>query len=124
MIQKDLKRLSRRELVDIIYHMKKNEEKLQEEIDSLKQALEDKRIRLEKAGSIAEAAASITNLLTAAQATADLYLHEISCMRQETQQQCASMIESAKQTVESIYIQGEYSPEDWEKDIIRELCEG
>ena len=48
MINKELKRLSRRELVDIIYQLKKNEQEMQEEIESLKNELEDKRIRISK----------------------------------------------------------------------------
>ena len=96
MISKELKRLSRRELVDIIYQMKKNEQQLQDEIDTLKEALEDKRIRLSKAGSVAEAAANITGLLTAAQTTADLYLNEIACMKAEAEKECAAMIEEAR----------------------------
>ena len=35
MISKELKRLSRRELVDIIYQLKKNEQEMQEEIELL-----------------------------------------------------------------------------------------
>ena len=62
MISKELKRLSRRELVDIIYQLKKNEQKMQEEIESLKNELEDKRIRISTAGSIADAAMSVTNV--------------------------------------------------------------
>ena len=81
MISKDLKRLSRRELVDIIYQLKKNEQEMQEEIESLKNELQDKRIRISMAGSIADAAMSVTNVFSAAQVTADLYLSEISCMK-------------------------------------------
>lgn len=102
MISKELKRLSRRELIDIIYQMKKNEQQLQNEIDSLKEALEDKRIRLSKAGSVAEAAANITGLLTAAQTTADLYLNEIACMKAETEKECAAMIEEARKKAAEI----------------------
>ena len=35
MIGKELKRLGRRELVDIIYQLKKNEQERQEEVDAL-----------------------------------------------------------------------------------------
>lgn len=102
MVSKELKRLSRRELVDIIYQMKKNEQQLQEEIASLQEQLEDKRIRHSMAGSIAEAATSVTNLFATAQAAADLYLNEITCMREETEKECAKMIEQARKTAESI----------------------
>jgi chromosome condensin MukBEF complex kleisin-like MukF subunit len=106
MIGKELKKLSRRELVDIIYQMKKNEEQMQEEITSLQEALQDKRIRLSMAGSIADAAASVTNVFNAAQMTADLYLNEISCMKEETRQECNKMLEEAHATVEKIFDEG------------------
>jgi len=107
MINKELRKLSRRELMDIIYQMKKNEQQLQEEIVSLQEALQEKRIRLSTAGSIAEAAASITNVFSAAQMTADLYLQEISCMKEETEKECTKMIEEATETVARIYSDGE-----------------
>ena len=94
---KELKRLRRRELVEIIYQMKKNEERMQEEIAALQAELNDKRLRLSEAGSIAEAAASIANLFSAAQTTADVYLHEIACMKEEAKQECDRMLEEAKQ---------------------------
>lgn len=107
MISKDLKKLSRRELMDIIYQMKKNEQQMQEEIASLQEALQEKRIRLSTAGSIAEAAASITNVFSAAQMTANLYLQEISCMKEETEKECAKKIEDANRTVAKILSNGE-----------------
>ena len=71
MVTKELKKLSRRELVDIIYQLKKNEQEKQEEIAALEEALQEKRIRVSVAGSIAEAAADITQIFSAAQQTAD-----------------------------------------------------
>lgn len=107
MISKELKKMSRRELMDIIYQMKKNEQQMQEEIASLQEALQEKRIRLSTSGSISEAAASITNLFSAAQKTADLYLQEISCMKEETEKECTKMIEEANRTIARIYSDGE-----------------
>lgn len=107
MISKDLKRLSRRELVDIIYQLKKNEQEMQEEIESLKNELQDKRIRISMAGSIADAAMSVTNVFSAAQVTADLYLSEISCMKEETEKECAKKIADAKDKVKEIFADGE-----------------
>ena len=111
MISKELRRLSRRELVDIIYQMKKNEQQLQEEIDSLQAALEDKRLRISNAGSIAEAAVSISNVFTAAQETADRYLHEIACMKADTEKTCAEMIEAARKKAEEISLEENRSEE-------------
>ena len=107
MISKELKRLSRRELVDIIYQLKKNEQDMQEEIESLKTELQDKRIRISTAGSIADAAMSVTNVFSTAQMTADLYLREISCMREDAEKECAKKIEEAEKRVRDILDDGE-----------------
>ena len=112
MVNKELKKLTRRELVDIIYQMKKHEEQLQAEIAALQVALQEKRIRVSEAGSIAEAAASVTNLFATAQQTADLYLREIANMKADTEKECAEMIAEANRTMERIM--GGGSIEDFE----------
>ena len=99
---KELKKMGRRELVDIIYQLKKNEQKLQDDIALLQDALQEKRLRFSQVGSVAEAAASITELFSAAQKTADLFLLEISCMKKETEEECAAKIEETKNTVEQL----------------------
>ena len=107
MISKELKRLSRRELVDIIYQLKKNEQEMQEEIESLKSELQDKRIRISMAGSIADAAMSVTNVFSTAQMTANLYLREISLMKEDTEKECAKKVENAEKKVKEILADGE-----------------
>ena len=106
MIDKDLKKLGRRELVDIIYQLKKNEQQMQGKIAELEKELQDKRIRLSKAGSIADAAVGITDIFSSAQLTADLYLNEINCKREETEKECEKMIADAKEKVERILYEG------------------
>ena len=106
MVSNDMKKLSRRELVDIIYQMKKQEQEMQEEIASLQKSLEDKRIRLSAVGSVAEVAADITQVFSAAQKTADLYLYEIECMKADTENKCAEMLEDAKKKAKDILIYG------------------
>ena len=106
MVSKELKKLNRGELIEVIYQMKKNEQQMQDEIASLQEELQERRIRVSVAGSIAEAAVSVTNLFSAAQATADLYLQEIACMKAETEQECAQMIEDARRMVEKMLTEG------------------
>lgn len=102
MVAKELKKLSRRELVDIIYQLKKNEQEKQEEIAALEEALQEKRIRLSVAGSIAEAATDITQVFSVAQRTADIYLREIAAMKEETEKECAATLENARKQAEKI----------------------
>ena len=102
MISKELKRLSRRELIEIIYQLKKNEQEKQEEIAALEEALQEKRIHISVAGSIAEAATDITQIFSVAQRTADLYLAEIASMKEDTEKQCTKMLDDAKKQAEAI----------------------
>ena len=106
MISKELKKLNRRELVDVIYQLKKNEEQMQGQIASLEAELQDRRIHLSVAGSIAEAATDITGIFSVAQSTADLYLNEIASMKEDVERECAKKIEEAKKKVGSIMAEG------------------
>ena len=126
MNDKELRRLSRRELVDIIYQLKKNEQELQEEIALLKKEVEDKRIRLSEAGSIAEAALSVTNILSNAQMAADIYLREITCMKEETEKECARKIQEAEEKVR-VVLEGDkkkYSKQKRRKRVRKDIENG
>lgn len=106
-MEKELKRLTRSELVDVIYQMKKNEQRLGEEIASLQKEIQDKRIRISEAGSIAQAASDVTQLLSAAQTTADLYLQEIACMKEETEKECKKKVAETENIVKKLISDGE-----------------
>jgi hypothetical protein len=96
MVSKELRKLNRRELIDIIYQMKKNEQQMQEQIAALQAELEEKRFRLSQAGSIAEAALAVTNVFSAAQEAADVYLRQIASMKEETEIECKKIQEQAQ----------------------------
>ena len=123
MTNNELKRLSRRELVDIIYQLKKNELELQDEIKALREENQDKRIRISTAGSIADAAVSVTNMFSSAQVTADLYLQEIARMREETEEKCAKKIKVTETKVKEIIADGQKKFDNlkahYEKDYIK-----
>ena len=106
MVDKELRKLSRRELVEVIYQMKKNEQQMKEEIVELRDALQDKRIRISEAGSIADAAIKVNEYFSTAQATADLYLQEIACIKEDTVAECGKILAEAKKKAEEIEILG------------------
>ncbi len=76
-MKKELKRMSRQELIEIIYDMKKTEIALRKELEEAQEKLLDRQLRVETAGSIAEAALSINRVMEAAQAAADDYLRSV-----------------------------------------------
>ena len=72
MTDKEFRKLSRAELIEIIYELQRREEKAKKTIEELNQKLEEKEICLAEAGSIAEAALKLNQVFEAAQAAADL----------------------------------------------------
>lgn len=93
MAEKDLRKMRRSELIEIIYALKTREEQLEHEVTELKEQLENRKIQLSHAGSIAEAALALNRVFEAAQAAADDYLHSI---RGEENSECSATPASEK----------------------------
>ena len=102
MTDKEFKRLSRSQLIDIIYQLQLKQNELEEENRKLKAEVGDKRIRLREAGNIAEAALAMHNVMQSAQNAADQYLEEIRAMKQDTAEACNRILEKAKQEAAAI----------------------
>ena len=77
MAGKELRHMSRGELIDVIYALKKQQEELAAENEELRQQLSKRELKLQKAGSIAEAAMSLNQVFEAAQQAADQYLQSV-----------------------------------------------
>ena len=73
MTDKDLKRLRRDELLEMLIAQSKRTEQLERELEEARAALQSRDIFLEEAGSIAEAALRINGVFEAAQAAAQQY---------------------------------------------------
>lgn len=109
MTDKEFKRLSRADLVEIIYQLQENEEQMKKDNERLCELLADRQTKIEKAGSIAEATASLNDLFAAAQNTADDYLREIEEMHRKAKQELVeakkkykAIIEAANRKAEAI----------------------
>lgn len=74
MADRELKKLSRAELIDIIYALKEREEDLSAQVAALEERLAQREIQISRAGSIAEAALAINRVFEQAQAAAEDYL--------------------------------------------------
>ena len=99
---KELKHLNRRELVDVIYQLKKSEQILQTENEQLRRQLEEKRIALTEAGSVAEAALALEKVFSTAQDAADVYLAEIEQRRKDIERDYHLLIDAARKKSDSI----------------------
>ena len=113
MTDKEFKRLSRSQLIDIIYQLQLKQNELTADNEKLSKALDDKRLRVSKAGNIAEAALEIHNVMQAAQDAAAHYLEEIRRMREATEKNCQLLLEKARKEADDILAQAKTgSPSD------------
>lgn len=97
MTDKEFRRLSRSQLVDIIYELQIREEELMDENERLKEELADRRLRISRAGNIAEAALEINNVMKSAQNAAEQYLEEIQLTRLEIEKERQRIISLTKE---------------------------
>jgi len=77
MPDRELRHMSRTELVEIIFALKQSEDQLKAENAALTAKLEDRQLRIENAGSIAQAALELNKVFEAAQAAADDYVASV-----------------------------------------------
>lgn len=102
MTEVELKRMSRGNLIEIIYQYQSREQKYAQKIEELTKQVEDRRIKLEKTGSIAEAAMSLNHVFETAQAAADQYLAEIHEMNIHKEAEVQKILSEARAEAEAI----------------------
>ena len=104
MTDKEFKRLSRSQLIDIIYELQLKQEELAAENERLSKALADKRLRISQVGNLAEAALEIHNVMQAAQEAAEHYLEEVR-LRVDNEEQL--ILSEAKEKAAAILAKAE-----------------
>ncbi len=77
MTDKEVKKLKRTELLEMLIEQTEENEKLKSANEALREQLAQRTITLENAGSIAEAALQVTKIFSEAQDSADRYLESI-----------------------------------------------
>lgn len=113
MTQKELKHLSRSDLLEMLLELSRENEKLAREASALRRELEERNIALSECGSLAEAALKLNGVFEAAQAACDEYTRNIqqrheqlgeNCrkMEQETQEKCDAMLASARKECDAM----------------------
>ncbi|MCD8325660.1 MAG: hypothetical protein LUC90_02930, partial [Lachnospiraceae bacterium] len=102
MADKDLRRMNHGGLIEIIYALQNDENTLRKEIDDLRRQRDDKLIRLNQAGSIAEAALSLNHIFEDAQNASRQYLDSIAALNARGEEQANEIVEKARQQAEEV----------------------
>ena len=82
MTDKELQRLRRSELLEILLAQQKQIDSLKKELAEAKEQLAERKIIMARSGSIAEAALKLNGIFEAAQKAADQYLYSIGAVRE------------------------------------------
>ena len=77
MTEKELKRLTRAELLEMLLEQTKKNDALSEELNAVKAKLASKEIAIANSGSLADAALAVSGIMESAQRAADLYLENL-----------------------------------------------
>ena len=102
MTDQELRRLSRADLIDIIYTLQQQKEQAEQQLAQAQAQLQDRQLRIANAGSIAEAALSLNGVFDAAQAAADQYLQAVRTSAAETQAQKEQILADAERQAKEI----------------------
>lgn len=83
MTDKELRRLSRAELLEMLLMLKEENENLKMQLKQAEAQLQNRRIMIKEAGSIAEAALQLNDVFAAADRAVQQYLENVRCMAEE-----------------------------------------
>ena len=93
MTDKQLKKLNRAELLELLLEQSKEIDRLESELEETRNALAERNLKIEQCGSIADAAVELNALFRTAQRTADMYMMNV-------QRLCTEKAEAAGKTEE------------------------
>ena len=93
MTEKELKKLNRYQLLELLMMQTERADRLQEKLEETERLLNEKTIRISELGSIAEAALQLNKVFEAAQNAADQYRNEAV---ERAEREATLIIERAK----------------------------
>ncbi len=95
-----MRKMNRTELIEIIYALQQDEQALRQTNEELTAQLQDRILRIESAGSIAEAALSLNHVFEDAQEAAEQYLQSVQEAAQMQSEAAQMMGEAEAQRAE------------------------
>lgn len=113
MKEKELKNLTRADLLEMLLAQSKENEQIKVQLEETQNKLASRRIALKQVGNIAEASLQLNGVFTAAQEACDQYIenvkliviqHKKQCnqMMAETREKCEQMLQDTRQQCESM----------------------
>ncbi len=105
MTDKELSRLKRGELLEMLLEQSKEVEKLKKSLAQAQEQLKERAICIEEVGSIAEASLQLNGVFTAAQEASEQYLDNIKMIEKKKETEMKDVKIQAKQLLENTKVE-------------------
>jgi hypothetical protein len=107
MTERELRRLSRTDLLELLVAQRRENEQLRCILDQTQAQLADRTIQIDKAGSIAEASLQLSGIFNAAQDSCQYYLDNIRLLSERQSQVCQQMEQETKEKCDRMVAEAE-----------------
>ena len=102
MTEKELKRLSRADLLEMLISQSEELREVKERLRTAEAALASRVIEIDNAGSIAEASLRLNGVFEAAQAACEQYTENIRLLSERSQLSCRQMEKESREQAERL----------------------
>ena len=121
MTEKELKKLNRSELLEILVAQGEKIETLEQQLADAQKALQDRRIEISSCGSIAEAALKLNHIFEDAESAAAQYLESVRLQGKTAARIISDAEDRAAQILKDAELQSEAQKEQTEREIENRL---
>ena len=102
MTDKELQKLSRSALLEMLLEQSRENDRLRAQVEELARLLSDRQFKIDQAGSIAEASMQINQVFESTQAAAEQYLENIRALSGRQEQVCRQLEEESTQKANAL----------------------
>lgn len=102
MTEKELKKLTRSDLLEMLIDQSLELQAVREKLAKTEEALQKKELSIEQAGSIAEASLRLSGIFDAAQSACEQYLDNVRQLSERQQEICARQEQEAQQKIRNM----------------------
>lgn len=121
MTNRELQKLNRKELLELLIAKTRECNALLKERDEARAKLEERNIQIEQAGSIAEAALQLNKVFEAAEAAAEQYLENVRCLSEKQKKACAQREEETRLRCERMEAEARQKADEYWKELSGKL---
>ena len=98
MTHKELKRLSRIDLIEMLLELTQENEQLRQQLQQAEKQIQERDLQISQVGNLAEASMELSGIFQKAQETSELYL-------KLTQDRCRKLEEEARERCKQIFLE-------------------